>query len=209
MINPSHPLQNRVLPTGEVVAIPSRGTFTGNRGIIHRPDMTLGTARWSHPHWIICTLTHPRGRYHGPMPHRAWTALFFLDEAVALAAGHRPCAYCRREAYNRYAAAWAKGHGEAAKAPEMDQALHSARIERPRGQRRHHAKVEDLPDYSFILWREVPHLLLGSQIVPFSPEGYGAPMDRPSGEVAVLTPRPTLTTLAAGYRPDLHPTCAP
>ncbi len=103
--NMSGPLQNRVLPTGEIVADPARGMFTGNRGIIHRPDGTLGTSRWSHPHWLVCTLTHPKGRYHGPMPDRGWSALFFLDEAVGFAAGHRPCHYCRRAAYQAFIAA--------------------------------------------------------------------------------------------------------
>lgn len=88
-------LQNRVLPTGEFVASPARGNLTGNRGILHRLDGALGVSRWTHKHWIVCALDHPLGTYHGTIPERGWTALFSLDEAVALAAGHRPCAFCR------------------------------------------------------------------------------------------------------------------
>jgi hypothetical protein len=92
------PLQNRVLPTGEIVAHPARGTLTGNRGILHGADRTLGSRRWAHPHWISCTLTW-KGIRRVPMTPGTWTELFFLDEAVALAAGHRPCA-CAQAAAN-------------------------------------------------------------------------------------------------------------
>jgi hypothetical protein len=99
------PLQNRVLPTGEMVAHPARGTLTGIRGILHGAGRTLGRARWRHPHWIVCALDHPRGLTRVPMTPGTWTELFFLDEAVALAAGHRPCAYCRRGAWRAFGAA--------------------------------------------------------------------------------------------------------
>jgi len=104
------PLQNRVLPTGEIAAIPARGTLTGNRGIIHRDDKTLGTSRWSHHAWICCTLDW-QGRKRPVMTGRNWTELFFLDESVAFAAGHRPCGYCRRAAYNAFVAAWDLAEG--------------------------------------------------------------------------------------------------
>ena len=81
------PLQNRVFPTGEIVADPARGMFTGNRGILPFTDGRLGTSRWKHQHWIICTLTHPKGRYHGPMPARGWTPLFLSASAVVMSLG--------------------------------------------------------------------------------------------------------------------------
>lgn len=199
------PLQNRVLPTGEIVADPARGLFTGNRGILHGPGQTLGPRRWTHPHWITCALTHPRGLYHGPMPDRRWTALFFLDEAVALAAGHRPCAECRRAAYTRFRTAWSLAFGTRPRAPEIDASLHQARVTRARAQLRHQAPARDLPDGSFLLWQGRAHLVLGDRLLPFSPSGYGAPLDRPTAPVTVLTPRPTLAVLTAGYRPVLHP----
>lgn len=202
-------LQNRVLPTGEIVVEARyRGGFTGNRGILHRPDQTLGAARWTHLHWVTCTLTHPRGHHHGPMPHRGWTALFFLDEAVALSAGHRPCGYCRRDAYRAWVAAWVKAQGAAGR-DDMDRKMHAARVTRNRAQLRHEAEAGDLPDGAFILWQGAPHLVLGAEVLPFAPAGYGAGVPRPSGPVTVLTPRPTLAVLAAGYAPALHASAHP
>ena len=98
------PLQNRVLPTGEIVADPARGLFMGNRGCLHGSDRRLGGVRWRSKLWICCTLVWRNVR-RDPMPPGRWTALFFLDEATALAAGHRPCAYCRRPDYLSYARA--------------------------------------------------------------------------------------------------------
>lgn len=119
-------LQNRVLPTGQIVAHPARGTFTGNRGILHRDDRTLGQRRWTHKAWICCTLDW-QGRRRPVMTGRSWTELFFLDEAVALAAGHRPCARCRRADHARFRAAWVAAFGPAT-AAQIDHALHTARI---------------------------------------------------------------------------------
>lgn len=197
------PLQNRVLPTGEIVADPARGLFTGNRGILHRPDRSLGPARWAHPHWVVCTLTHPRGVHHGAMPAHGWTALFFLDEAVALAAGHRPCAYCRRPAYRDWVAAWTGAFGPTGRVA-MDRILHAARVTRSRAQVRHEARAAALPDGAFILWQDRAHLILGDAALPFTPSGYGPVRPRPAGGVTVLTPAPTLAVLAAGYRPVMH-----
>jgi hypothetical protein len=139
------------------------------------------------------------------MPDRRWTALFFLDEAVALAAGHRPCAECRRAAYTRFRTAWSLAFGTRPRAPEIDASLHQARVTRARAQLRHQAPARDLPDGSFLLWQGRAHLVLGDRLLPFSPSGYGAPLDRPTAPVTVLTPRPTLAVLTAGYRPVLHP----
>ena len=199
---PPSPLQNRVLPTGEVVAHPARGQFTGNRGILPLENGRLGTARWKHQHWIICTLAHPRGRYHGPMPARGWTPLFFLDDPVGLAAGHRPCAYCRPAAYAAFKAAWAEAHGPMGHA-EIDRRLHRARVTRTRQQIRHDARAEALPDGVMILVQDTPALLWDGQLYPYRPEGYAAPLPRPKGQVTVLTPSPTVATLAAGFRPDI------
>ncbi|WP_298562672.1 hypothetical protein [uncultured Aliiroseovarius sp.] len=198
------PLQNRVLPTGEIVAERARGLFTGNRGILPFTEGRLGTSRWKHQHWIICDLKHPKGRYHGPIPARAWTPLFFLDEAVGLAAGHRPCAYCRPDAYRRFKTAWAKVHGPMGHL-EMDRQLHKSRVTRNRQQVRHMAESDDLPSGTFILLGGHPHLLLGDHARTFSPRGYGPSVARPKAMVEVLTPTPTVASLRAGFQPELHP----
>ena len=198
-------LQNRVAPTGEIITHPARGTLTGNRGIIHRPDHTLGTSRWQHPNWVICTLKHPRDTYHGPMPDRAWTALFFLDEAVALAAGHRPCHYCQRTRARAFRAAWEAAVGPVARMPDLDRALHAARVTRTRQQVVHMADADDLPTGSFIAG-PTPILLSDTAAHPYTPAGYGAPQSRPSGRVTVLTPAPTIAVLKNGYAPALHHT---
>jgi hypothetical protein len=198
------PLQNRVLPTGEIIADPARGLFTGNRGILQfDTEGRLGPRRWTHPHWIICALTHPRGRYHGPQPARGWTPLFFLDEAVALAAGHRPCAYCRPAAYAAWKAAWAAVHG-AAGHRAMDRALHAARVTRQRRQVRHEAPARDLPTGAVALLDGQAHLATADGFCPVSPAGYGPPVPRPAARVSVLTPAPAVAVLRAGYRPALH-----
>ncbi len=198
------PLQNRILPTGEIVADPARGMLTGNRGILGFTNGQLGRSRWKHPHWIICTLTHPKGRYHGPMPLRAWTPLFFLDEAVGLGAGHRPCAYCRPQAYKNYKSCWAEAMG-AADHTAMDRHLHRSRVTRDRQQVRHTAELSSLPDGAFLLWQDQPHLLSDSQLWPYFPDHYGAPLSCPTGTVTVLTPQPNLRVLNVGYAPLLHP----
>ncbi len=189
------PLQNRVMPWGEIVADPARGLFTGNRGCLHDDQKRLGRARWRHRAWIICELQY-KGWKRQVMTPGTWTELFFLDEAVALAAGHRPCALCRRAAYDAFRAAW----GGAPKAPEMDAALHAARLG-PRLWR----QASGLPDGAFVRAGGQAWLVQGATMRGFSPAGYGPAVSLPGGEVEVLTPGPALAVLAAGYRPVLHP----
>ena len=198
------PLQNRVLPTGEIVADPARGMLTGNRGILHRPDRTLGRARWRTRAWIACRLTW-RDVRRVPMSPGTWTELFFLDEAVALSAGHRPCAWCRREDYRRFQDAWTMAGLGPTTAPAMDAVLHPARLARAPDGATHHARAAALPDGAMILHAGRPALILGPRALPFAPSGYGAPLPRPVGDVAVLTPAPIVAVLRAGYRPALHP----
>jgi len=194
-------LQNRVTPGGEIIADPARGTLMGNRGILHDAQQRLGVARWRHPHWIFCRLAF-KGRWRPVMaPHR-YTELFFLDEATALAAGHRPCCDCRREDFQRFQAAWRRAFGHDAAAGAIDRALHQARVEpRSRHQIRFEAPLDDLPDGAFVLLPDAPSPLLvqGDRLHPWHPGGYGPPRERWSGRVAVLTPAPTVAVLRAGY----------
>ena len=197
-------LQNRVLPTGDITADPARGTLTGNRGILHDDHHRLATARWRHPHWISCSLEWKDTR-RAPMTPGTWTELFFLDEAVAMAAGHRPCALCRRAAFRGFQAAWARGTGLPADAPAIDRALHAARVTKGRRQLRHEAPLAALPEGTFILWDNAPHLVRADHLHPFAPAAYGPPLPRSDASVTVLTPAPMVAALAAGYVPLMHP----
>jgi hypothetical protein len=125
--------------------------------------------------------------------------------AVALAAGHRPCHYCRREAYLAFRAAWEAAEGSVPDRMAMDAALHRARVSRTRRQVRHEAQMGDLPDGSFVLHEGGACLLLGAHLLPFDPAGYGRPVPRPSGMATVLTPAPSVAVLRHGYHPVLHP----
>lgn len=201
------PLQNRVTPTGEIVRDSARGLFTGNRGVLHDRGRRLGPARWRHPHWIVCRLDF-KGRHREVMTPGRWTELFFLDEATALAAGHRPCAGCRREAFLAYRSAWLTAHGEGTiRAADLDRILHRQRVEpRTRRQITHRAELSGLPEGCFVRLGGRPHLVHGPSLLPWSFGGYGTPIVGRAGLVEVLTPRATVAVLRAGYRPELHPT---
>lgn len=194
-----------MLPTGEIVAIPARGTLTGNRGILVDAHGRRTNRRWTHKAWICCVLDW-QGRTRKVMSPGQWTELFFLDEAVAMAAGHRPCGYCRRPAYTAFRDAWARAHGARAKAAEMDAVMHMQRVD-GKAQRREQAEISALPDGSMCLWRDQPHLVMGNCLLPWTPDGYGAALPRPAtGVVTALTPTSLRACLGAGYRPLLHPT---
>jgi hypothetical protein len=200
------PLQNRVTPFGDIVAIPQRGTFTGNRGIIHDPaSRTLLNRRWTSKAWLIC-LCEFRGRRRAVMAGRSWTELFFLDEAVALAAGHRPCFFCRRRAAEDFRDAWAQGRRERApRAAEMDAALHAERLDR--GRRRLHplpAGADQLPDGAVIAAAGEAYTIAGGRAFRWTVQGYAAAPIIPRAD-GLLTPPSTLGAIVAGYRPVLHP----
>lgn len=200
------PLQNRVTPFGEIIATPARGLFTGNRGIIHDPaTRTLLDKRWATKTWLVCTCDF-RSIRRNVMSARSWTELFFLDEATALAAGHRPCFLCRREAAEQFRAAWASGNQVAApSAQAMDTVLHDERLQQR--QKRLHpltAPVQKLPDGAMLASSGEAWMSKGGSLLRWSPAGYekAAP---PSTIDSLLTPPSTLAALRAGYQPILHP----
>jgi hypothetical protein len=204
------PLQNRVLPDGRIVADDGRGLLTGNRGILHDGNRRLGKRRWTSALWIACALDY-KGRRRVPMTPGTWTELFFLDEAVAFAAGHRPCAECRRVDYYRFRAAWTDaGLPEVRHAGEMDRILHDARLTDDRkAQRRFKAEVSDLPDGTFVEDGEGRACLVhAGALHPFTPGGYLPPLPLPNGMATVLTPEPFVRVLRAGYVALLHPTAS-
>jgi hypothetical protein len=199
------PLQNRVTPTGEIIATPERGMFVGNRGIIHDPaTKTLLRKRWSTPAWLTCVCEF-RGRRREVMARRSWTELFFLDEATAFAAGHRPCFYCRRDDANRFRAAWEQGNGvNDLLAPEIDAVLHRERF--ASGKKLHPLpmRIEKLPDGTMVQQGTESFLIAADRAFLWSPGGYRE-ADRALREAELLTPPSTVRAFIAGYRPALHP----
>jgi hypothetical protein len=200
------PLQNRVTPTGDIIATPHRGLFTGNRGIIHDPaTRALLNRRWSSQAWLVCVCEF-KGRRRQVMGGRSWTELFFLDEATAFAAGHRPCFFCRREDANRFRAAWEEGNGLAnVRAGDIDSVLHRERLDGAR--KRLHAlpmPPEKLPDGAMVRQGDESYLITQGKALVWSPAGY---RDAPDAlaDAMLLTPPSTLRALSAGYRPLLHP----
>ena len=203
---------NRVNPWGEIVAIDQRGLFMGNRGCIHR-DRRIVRA-WQVRRWITCVLEY-KGWEAPKWESRRWTPLFFWDEAVALAAGHRPCALCRRADFNAWLDGWEKAFGERPRVDPMDRRLHADRLD---GKvQRHHARAwSDLPVGAFVVidgpgrgGEGVPALVQTDRLVPWSPRGYGPAVERPDrGDATVLTPRASTDVLSHGYRPAVHPSAS-
>ena len=191
-------LRNRVTPLGEIVATPHRGTLMGNRGVLHDDGGTL-VREWQVRRWIACRLEF-KDRRRALLQPRRWTELFFLDEATAIAAGHRPCAECRRADYRRWQAGWAAAGLGATNADAMDARLHADRTG-PHARR----PVAGLPDGAMVLDAGRPCLVLGGELLEWSFGGYAAPRPAPAGAVEVLTPASAVAPLAAGFEAGLHP----
>src|SRR5437764_3221709 len=170
--------QNRVTPLGELIATPARGLVYGNRGCLHDEAGRI-RRRYNGKRWISCRLRF-KDWHRSPLvqPGR-FTELFFLDEATALAAGHRPCALCRRDDYNRFLALWRGLYPGAAGADAVDERLHGERVDAHR-RRLHEAASAELPDGSFVLHDDAPHLVLGERLWRWSPGGYPTAVPRPS-----------------------------
>ncbi|HXF53381.1 MAG TPA: hypothetical protein VNK52_04585 [Hyphomicrobiaceae bacterium] len=206
------PLQNRVTPEGEVISHPARGLLMGNRGgRLHDTAKTLGPRRWISKSWIACRLAF-RGRHREVMAPNGYTELFFLDEATALAAGHRPCFECRRADALRFAACWAKAGivtGRAA-AAEMDRLLHAERLDAGGGKRTVRARSGDLPDGVLVRGPSAPRLIWSGRTWAWTPDGYRDPQPPdPDLDVDVLTPPSIIAVLKAGYGPIVHESAQP
>jgi hypothetical protein len=197
-----------VTPEGRIVADPARGLMMGNRGgALHDEHRQLGRRRWVSHQWICCKLSF-KGRQRQVMAPRRYTELFFLDEATALAAGHRPCFECRREDALAFATAWMalRGGSGRASAGEMDRVLHLERVDAAGEKVTYAAPYETLPVGSFVRHEGGAHVVLAHCLRKWASDGYRGPCERPSGGLAeVLTPRSIVAVLAAGYRPGLHP----
>jgi hypothetical protein len=179
----------------------------GNRGWLHSPERTI-LRPWQVRRWITCRLEF-RGRHRDVMPPRpVWTALFFLDEATAFAAGHRPCGECRWADYRRFRDLWGTVHpAEPVGADAMDVRLHAERLAGRAGKRTHPAELAELPDGAFVAREGGAWLVLDAHLLEWSPAGYVSRRPRPArGPVELLTPPSMVAVLRAGYRPHVHPT---
>jgi hypothetical protein len=203
------PLRNRVTPLGELIATPERGLVYGNRGCLHDARGVI-RRRYSGKRWIACRLEFRGWRRAPLMQPGRFTELFFLDEATAFAAGHRPCALCRRADYDRLTAAWAVIHRGQSGADAIDAQLHGERVAAGTGRRLlHEAPFDELPDGVFVLRDGAPRLVAGAELLSWTPAGYFAGTGRPARERAtVITPPSLVALLRTGWKPLvplLHP----
>jgi len=210
------PRRNRVDPWGDLHAVPERGLFTGNRGCLV-DDRGHPARHHRGALWITCLLEY-QGWRHPLQRAGTWTPLFFLDDAAALAAGHRPCGLCRRQAYVEYrdAVTTADGSDIPLAAGDINRRLARERLDRGRGIDRAPdrilwtATIDRLPAGTVILDEDlVPRLVMEDRLLPFTFGGWAEPLSRPrTGRVDVLTPRTSVAALANGYSPILHPTAS-
>ncbi len=200
--------QNRVTPLGDLIAVPARGEMFGNRGVLH--DSNQHIVRYSQGRrWIVCLLEF-RGRHRAIMRPGHYTELFFLDEATALAAGHRPCAECRYHEYQEFRRRWAAANQEPSptlpSAGQIDDQLHQDRLTNSRLKKTYREDIANLADGVFILSEQEPWLIWQAALLHWTPDGYDMRRTRPlHSRVTVLTPHATALTIAAGYAPMVHP----
>ncbi|HEX2117256.1 MAG TPA: hypothetical protein VHM01_22855 [Alphaproteobacteria bacterium] len=206
------PRQNRVDPFGRLIAVSARGTLLGNRGCLHDANGNI-VRRWTTRAWIACRLSY-KGRHREIMTPNRWTELFFLDEATALSAGHRPCGECRREDYIRFKTAWVNGNPQfdlTVNTPieKIDLILQRERVSEPPASTKvmFTADIDTVPDGVFVLGNdgETPWLVWGERLLRWAPDGYHEAIERPElASVNVLTPRSMVAAFNAGYRPQVH-----
>jgi hypothetical protein len=200
-------LQNRVDPLGRIISTPARGLWMGNRGVIHNEHKQI-TKLFNHKAWIICQL-HFKERRRSVMTPNRWTELFFLDEATALAAGHRPCFECRKEDAKRFKSSWIEGNpaykfSMKTSITEIDAIIHSERIDHEKKKVTHQRTLANTPDGTFILLKEQPHLLYKGKLHPWTPFGYGQSVAfTSSSTLTILTPTSVVNAIAAGYIPQM------
>ena len=205
------PRQNRVTPYGELIASEARGALMGNRGILHDENGNLQSRRWTHQNWVTCTL-ETKGPKRSLMAPGKYTELFFLDEATALASGHRPCWECRREHFLRFRAAWLSGNPDSecddtTSMSAIDRIIHSERVTPSRAKVTYSSLLGSLPDGVMVALPKCPTealLIWAGFLYPWQPEGYGKPVPMPLDQtVTVLTPYSIVSAIAAGYLPSV------
>jgi hypothetical protein len=197
-------LQNRVDPRGKIIKTSARGAWMGNRGLLH-DDRREIVRPFRLKAWITCLLEFKGWKREVMKPNR-YTELFFLDEATSFAAGHRPCAECRRMDFNRWKMAWLAGnpsYGFNIRTPirEIDAILHAERLVRDGS---FTSPIGELPDGCFVECRGMPCLVKGGSVYPWTPFGYeeGIEVDK-RGVAPVLTPGSLVRSFRAGYIPQM------
>jgi hypothetical protein len=200
-------LQNRVDPFGNIIATTARGTFMGNRGVIHNHDRQI-THAFKHKAWITCVLEF-KGKKRKVMTPDRWTELFFLDEATAFSAGHRPCFECRREDAKRFKACWIQGNPSynftmKTSVKDIDDVIHRERVDQDKKKVMHQRKSSDIPEGTFVLIDGTPHLVSNGKLHLWTPFGYENITAVPKGAVlTVLTPDSIVNAFHAGYVPQM------
>lgn len=200
-------LQNRVNPMGDIIRTPSRGAWMGNRGLIHNDKQQIIRPYRLIP-WITCVLIF-KNRRRKVMSPGLYTELFFLDEATAFSAGHRPCMECRRYDHLRFKRCWIKGnpsyhYNDKTTIPQIDAVIHSERIAADKTKLTYEEEINRLPDGTFVLHDEKPFLIKGDKMYPWASEGYGKGIVRPEVmTMTILTPRSIVNTFTAGYIPQM------
>ncbi len=200
-------LQNRVDPLGNIIKTSARGAWLGNRGVLHDERREIRRS-FKHKAWIICVLEF-KGRKRVVMTPNRWTELFFLDEATAFSAGHRPCFECRRAAASSFKSFWISGNPEyhfteASSIADIDAILHRERIGLQEGGVLREEDISDLPVGSFVLYQDRPFVVTETLLFPWSPFGYGEGIERSGlGHVRVLTPGSVVNAFRAGYVPQV------
>ncbi len=206
------PRQNRVSPLSELISTPERGLVYGNRGCLHDAGGRIRRA-YATKRWIACRLRFRGRRRAALMAEGRYTELFFLDEATALAAGHRPCAECRRADYDQLCALWRELHPEQLGADAIDAQLQAERMVAKTSSRRFHkASFTELPDGAFVMHERAPCLVLGPRLLKWSPGGYLTAHRRPlRGQATLITPPSLVELLRTDRRPLvalLHPSAS-
>jgi len=203
------PYHNRVDPFGQFYAVKARGAWMGNRGILHNEAGQI-VVQWRLKRWITCSLDFKGRRRQILTPHR-YSELFFLDEATAFSAGHRPCAECRRERYKEFCLAWSAANPDLSKgnvlgADDIDRQLHRERAVRGGGKQSYQSNLAALPSGTFIDRSGVAHLLWNGNLHQWTVDGYGLPISNsaPSEKVRVITPASIVSTFKDGFVPQVH-----
>jgi hypothetical protein len=199
-------LQNRVDPFGNIIKTPERGTWLGNRGVIHDHQKEI-VRPYKLKAWITCVLQF-KGRHRAIMSPDRWTELFFMDEATAFSAGHRPCAECRREDFNRFKKYWLIGNANAGfnlKTPigQIDEIIHRERIDKNKRKITHRELAKELPDGAMIMISNRAYVKKAGRFYEWTAAGYENAGQVIDEEVDVLTPASIVNCFRAGYMPQI------